>query len=74
MKRRRGSAVAEVAALPVAEAFGEADLPGADSEVEWSGAETSGVQDLQAEDTVADLPAEDTVVALRVAGLGTSAL
>jgi hypothetical protein len=65
MKRRRGSAVAEVAALPVAEAFGEADLPGADSEVEWSGAEASGVQGLQA---------ADTVVALPVAGLGTSAL
>src|SRR6185436_6348474 len=71
MKRRRGSAVAEVAALPVAaalpveEASGVADLPAADSEVEWSGAEASGVLELQA---------ADTVVALPVAGLGMSAL
>ena len=70
MKRPQGSAGAEAAALPVvaaspvAAASGVADLLVADSEVEWSGAEVSGVQDLLA---------VDTVVALPVAGLGTSA-
>jgi hypothetical protein len=42
-----------------------AELLEADSEVEWSGAEASGVQDLEA---------ADTAVALPVAGLETSAL